>query len=72
MGKFIVGAGALIVVLGLVVMALEAVTGGRPGALPGDVVIRRGNTTLYFPIATCIVVSLVLSALLYLLSGMRR
>ena len=31
------------------------------GRLPGDIVWRRGNTTVYFPIVTCIVVSLLLT-----------
>ena len=33
------------------------------GRLPGDIVWRRGNTTVYFPIVTCIVVSLLLTLL---------
>ena len=34
------------------------------GRLPGDIVWRRGNTTVYFPIVTCIVLSIVLSLLM--------
>jgi hypothetical protein len=37
------------------------------GHLPGDITIRRGGTTFYFPLVTCIVVSVVLSALFWLL-----
>lgn len=33
------------------------------GRLPGDIVIQRGSGTLYFPIVTCLVISLVLSLL---------
>lgn len=36
------------------------------GRLPGDIVFRGKNTTFYFPLATCIVVSVVLSLVLYL------
>ena len=36
------------------------------GRLPGDVVVRRGNFTLAFPIVTCLVLSIVLSLLLWL------
>lgn len=36
------------------------------GFLPGDVVVRRGNFTLVFPIVTCIVVSIVLTVVLNL------
>ena len=37
------------------------------GRLPGDIVFQRGNTTFYFPIVTSILLSLVLSAVLWLL-----
>jgi hypothetical protein len=36
------------------------------GRLPGDIVIQRGNTSFYFPILTCIVVSVAVSLLLWL------
>jgi hypothetical protein len=36
------------------------------GPLPGDIMIQRGNTSFYFPIVTCILVSIVFSALLWL------
>jgi hypothetical protein len=62
MGKLLVVAGLIIAAVGLVVMA------GVPlGRLPGDFVIRRGNATFYFPLATSIVVSLALTLLLALL-----
>lgn len=55
--------GRLLIVVGvLVAMVGVAVELGLPlGRLPGDIVIRRGNTTVYLPIVTCIVVSIVLS-----------
>ena len=39
-----------------------------PGRLPGDVVIRRGSFTLYVPIVTCLILSIVLSLILWLAS----
>lgn len=36
------------------------------GRLPGDVVIRRENATFYFPLVTCLLVSIALSALIWL------
>ena len=53
----------LLIVLGILfIVAGLAIKLGVPiGRLPGDIVIRRGNSTFYFPIVTCIVVSLVLS-----------
>jgi DUF2905 family protein len=38
------------------------------GRLPGDITIQRGGTSFYFPLVTCIVVSVVLSALMWLLN----
>ncbi|NPV71588.1 MAG: DUF2905 domain-containing protein [Firmicutes bacterium] len=58
--------GRMLVFVGLVLAAfgLFIMLGGRLfslGRLPGDVVIRRGNFTFYFPIVTSIVISVVLS-----------
>ena len=56
MGRFLIGAGVVLVLVGLLVQV------GLPlGRLPGDIRIQRGNSTFYFPIVTCIVVSVVLS-----------
>lgn len=56
MGRFLIAAGAVLVLAGLLVQM------GLPlGRLPGDIRIQRGNSTFYFPIVTCIVVSVVLS-----------
>ena len=38
------------------------------GRLPGDIVIERGSTSFYFPIVTCIIASLVLSLILWLIN----
>lgn len=58
MGRLLIVAGVLIAAAGV---AMEL---GLPiGRLPGDLVIRRGNTTVYLPIVTCIVVSVLLSVL---------
>ncbi len=56
MGKLLVGIGLLIALVGVVVML------GLPlGRLPGDIVIRRGNSTFYFPLATSILLSVILT-----------
>jgi Protein of unknown function (DUF2905) len=44
----------------------------RLGRLPGDIVHRGEHTTFYFPIVTCLVLSLVLSFLFWLFSNFRR
>jgi hypothetical protein len=62
MGKLLVLLGLGVALVGLLVMV------GLPlGRLPGDIVVRRGNSTFYFPVVTCIVVSLVLTLLMSLL-----
>ena len=62
MGKLLVLIGIVIAGIGLLVMA------GLPiGRLPGDITIRRGNTTFYFPLVTSIVASLILTLLFALL-----
>ncbi len=58
-GGVIVLAGAAMILLGRIGIPL--------GKLPGDIVYRRKNTTVYFPLATSIVVSAVLSLVMYLL-----
>jgi DUF2905 family protein len=58
-GRLLVGIGLLITAIGLLVML------GLPlGRLPGDIVIRRGNGTFYFPLATSILVSVIVTLLM--------
>ena len=59
MGKVLVVVGLIIAGVGLLMMA------GLPiGRLPGDIVIRRGNGTFYFPLVTSILLSIILTLLL--------
>lgn len=70
-GKALLGIGALIALIG----ALLLVAGrfGLPlGRLPGDIAYRGKNVSVFFPIGTCIVISVVLSAILYLISRLHR
>jgi hypothetical protein len=57
-----------LITLGLAIRGLRWPVLGKIGLgrLPGDLVIRRDNFSFYFPIATCLLVSMVLSALLRL------
>lgn len=63
--------GALLIIVGLVVTLLGK-TGLPLGRLPGDIVYRGKNTVFYFPLATSILLSVVLSLLLYFVSRLRR
>lgn len=63
--------GGVIVIVGLGLILLGR-TGLPIGRFPGDIVYRGKKTTFYFPLATSIVVSIVLSILLYVIGRMRR
>jgi hypothetical protein len=63
--------GGTIVIVGLALI-LVGRTNLPIGRLPGDIVYRGKNTTFYFPLATSIVVSVVLSVLLYVIGRMRK
>lgn len=65
-------AGAGLVALGLIIMGLARLTGGRGAPLPGDIVIRRDGLTVYFPIVTMILISAVLTLLLRIIASLRR
>ncbi len=65
-GKILVWIGAILLVAGLGLMLLGK-SGIPLGKLPGDIVYRGKNSTVYFPLATSIVVSVVLSLVLYLI-----
>jgi hypothetical protein len=63
--KLLIFAGIILIVVGLIWMV-----GGRffnLGRLPGDVVVDKGSFKFYFPIVTCIVLSVVLSLIFYVI-----
>ncbi|MGA7872333.1 MAG: DUF2905 domain-containing protein [Candidatus Binatus sp.] len=60
-GKSLVFAGIAIAVVGLALWGLSSVP--YVGRLPGDIYVRRGNFTFYFPLATCILVSIIATIL---------
>ena len=71
LGKLLVVLGGIVVLAGLVLMLA-----GRAhlplGKLRGDIVYRGKNTTFYFPLATSIILSVVLSVVLWLVGRMRH
>jgi hypothetical protein len=72
LAKLLLGFGALMVLLGLVLLVAGNLSGKVPwlGRLPGDIHIQRGSWSFYFPLATCLVISIVLT-LLFSLFGRR-
>jgi Protein of unknown function (DUF2905) len=71
------GFGWVLVICGLVVAVIGLIWVFGPnlprlGWLPGDIVIDRGNSRFYFPIVTCIVISVVLSLVMWLIRALMR
>jgi len=70
-GKLLILLGVVLVVAGVVLVLLGR-TNLPLGKLPGDIIYRGKNTTVYFPLATSILLSVILSVVLYVLGRWRR
>ena len=69
--KMLLLAAGMLATLGLVLWAISKVgSGGR--LLPGDIVIQRPGFTFYFPLAICLLISVILSVILLLVGVLRR
>jgi hypothetical protein len=64
LGKWLVVIGLIIVILGALLWS--GLGRGWLGQLPGDIRISRGDFSFYFPIITCVIVSVVVTVLLWL------
>ena len=64
LGKTVLAVGLLLVVIGLIIMVAGKIPGA--GKLPGDIFIKKENFSFYFPLTTCILLSIIISTLLYL------
>ncbi len=71
-GKFLVIAGVVFAVLGLLLMASSKFSFFGLGRLPGDITYKGKNVTFYFPVATSIVLSIFLTLVLWLVSFLTR
>lgn len=71
MGRILVVLGITLAVIGGVIMLLGR-TGVPLGRLPGDILYRGKNMTFYFPLATSILLSVVLSLLFYFIGRFKR
>jgi hypothetical protein len=70
-GKLLILFGVVLVIAGLA-LVLFGRTNLPIGRLPGDILYRGKNTTFYFPLVTSILLSVVLSLVLYVISRFRR
>ena len=71
LGKFLLVAGIVLAVAGALLMSGSKLP-FRLGRLPGDIVVQGRNGGFYFPIVTCIVVSVVLTLLMWIVNFFRR
>jgi len=71
LGRALVFAGLVLVAIGLLLMVINK-TNLPVGRLPGDITYRGKNTVVYFPLATSILISIVLSLILYLIGRFRH
>jgi hypothetical protein len=63
--KLIMTIGVVLIIIGFLMQFIKL------GRLPGDIIIRKGNTTFYFPVVTSILLSVVLSIIFYVLGRFR-
>jgi hypothetical protein len=68
LGRWLFTIGVTLSIAGLLLMGAEKIGLGR---LPGDIVVERKNYSLYFPIVTCLVLSALLTLILWLFNGRR-
>jgi len=66
LGRVLLGLGALLALLGLLLLLADRFPALRLGRLPGDIAVERGRFRLYFPLATSILLSLLLTLALWL------
>ncbi len=66
LGRMLIALGALVALVGVLLVVAEKFPGLRIGRLPGDVAVERDRFRLYFPLGTSILLSIVLSLLFWL------
>ena len=71
LGKLLIGVGGLLILIGLCVL-LASRAGIPLGRLPGDINYRGKNTAFFFPITTCIILSIVLSLVMWIVNRFFR
>ena len=65
LGKSIITIGIVLIIVGVIMTIAGKIPG--VGKLPGDIFIKKENFSFYFPLTTCILLSIILSAIMYFL-----
>ncbi len=71
LGRLLIVGGVVMIVMGVIVIVAGR-TGLPLGRLPGDIAYRGKNTSFYFPIMTCILISVVLSLIMWIMGRFSR
>jgi hypothetical protein len=66
LGRMLLAAGAIVAAVGVLLLVAERFPGLRIGRLPGDIAVERERWRFYFPLGTSILISVVLTLLLWL------
>ena len=66
LGRILIILGIALVVLGIILSYSHFFSFLHLGRLPGDIRIKRGSFSFYFPLTTCIILSILLSLILYI------
>lgn len=64
-GRVLIGVGLLLLITGIIFYGLGKLF--NFGGFPGDILYKKGNTTFYFPLVSCIVISIILTILINLI-----
>lgn len=72
LGRALLGIGLLLAVAGVLLIGLSRIAGGHTWRVPGDLVFRRDNVTVYVPLGTSILISVILTLVLYVVSLFAR
>ena len=67
LGRLLITLGIVFIILGILLSYTSFFSFLRLGRLPGDIIVKRGNFSFYFPITTCVLLSLLITLALYLL-----
>lgn len=65
MGRMLIATGLVLIILGVLILVGERLP-FKPGHLPGDLIVRGKNTTFYFPLVTSLLLSAILTLVMWL------
>jgi len=72
LGRFLIGAGAALLVLGLLILAGSKFSFWGLGRLPGDIAYRGKHFQFYFPLVTCLILSAAVTLIMWIISLLTR